>query len=422
MDNEGVSAESQQQRVEVEALEPSEPPEALRIDDQPAPFPVNTTGFYQLDWDLVSGASDGYVVEERQQGVVGDACEWQYDEDSDYCAYRVSSGQSWYISNRSHGKYWYRVRACNDSSQGCGDPSVAYSLDVETEKPRAPEGFTVVPEHQGFDITGNYSLSWNPVTIEPKPRYYEVRASADGSEAPEDWPKLPHNSLETEYPMPESMAPGSYSYWLNACNHKGCTESGEILTVDVLPPALLSTGLDTECGSECLRVSGNGLDPSSIFTVTDIQSGAQQELHPDTVGWQAPTEEDPTTYAWLPLDTSMVEALNSGEGLHIAVQNANGERAAINAYGDETVAKLSQVDSAPAVGADGTIYVGSGNQVYALNRKMVPWSRAGPSPLAAGQGHAHGGFGQRQYLCRLSGRQPLRSYAPGLGTVASGNR
>ncbi|WP_406828404.1 RHS repeat-associated core domain-containing protein [Microbulbifer sp. ARAS458-1] len=363
-DNEGGLKTSGQQTVTVNPSLPPDPPTQVLIDDLPAPFPVNTSGYYTVSWPEVEGATDGYVLEEREEGVSGGACPEQYDDESDYCSISVS-GLSWLRPNQSHGRYHYRVRACNES--GCGDPSTVFPVTVETIVPQAPENLRATSDPEGYDFTGNYSLLWDAVENFPLPLNYKVEEKIGGLDSEYAWESLSQSGLETTFDI-QDKAPGSYSYRVTACNNKGCNETAEIITIEVLQPIVMNA--TPGCDNNCLLIIGGGLDPNTLVTLTDRRNGNQQTLTSAEISWKAPvregTEQDPATYAQLTLNAAMSEALFS-EGVHVSVENANGARAGIDAYGSEAVERISHIDSAPAVGADGTIYVGSGNNVYALN-------------------------------------------------------
>ncbi|MFV8782931.1 RHS repeat-associated core domain-containing protein [Microbulbifer sp. SA54] len=366
-DEDGIEAETNQQ-VHFDALTPPTSPTVIKVDDQHAPFPVNTSGFYTLTWNEVAGATDGYVIEERQVGIGGDACSQQYDANSDYCSSTVGSDiSSWLRPNQAHGTYMYRVRACN--AAGCGEPSAVYTQAVELFEPQAPSGLSVNSVHGEFDLTGALKFTWQKLDAQPLPNYYLLETKRGGVDSEQEWKQLAEvsHASAAEFLSEELLVPGRYSYRLKACNSKGCGLAGEIITVDVQPPALLAA--EPSCANQCLRISGTGLDPDSRFTLTDIESGVQESLAESMLIWTSPTQEDATTYVQLALSNAMREVLfaTQKKGLRVSVANGNGELAGINAYGDQTVERLSQIDSAPTVGADGTIYVGSGNKVYALS-------------------------------------------------------
>ncbi|MBB3062679.1 PQQ-binding-like beta-propeller repeat protein, partial [Microbulbifer rhizosphaerae] len=360
MDNEGSVSRSADQSVTVKALQPPSSPTQLKIDDQLAPIPDNITGFYTVSWNPVAGADD-YQLQQLQEGV-----------DTQFKDIATPDGvTSAYLPNQSQGHYRYRVAACN--AAGCGDFSGEIALSVVLSAPQAPNGLSAAPARAGYDFTGTHTLSWKSVTSEPKPKYYQLEEKTGGVDSPAEWQALT-NSLATELTL-EDKAPDTYSYRVRACNAFDCSAEGEILTLAVQPPNLLTAdpvAEDPNCNGHCLKIQGTGIDPDSTFTLTDLKTGDQEALSAVSIKWQPPiregTEElDPAAYAWLPLSAAMRSALNNEEGVHVSVENTNGERAGIDAYGNETVERLSQIDSAPAVAADGTIYVGSGNNVYALS-------------------------------------------------------
>ena len=369
-DNENLTNESARLTVTVNALLPPDSPATLLVDGQPAPFLVNTSGSYLVSWDTVASATEGYLLEECfEGGIEGTTCSWD-PQNPNYRTYEITSGSSKLFSNQPHGEYRYRVSACNESDQGCGDPGTVFRLTVETNTPVAPGGLTSVSTQGNYDLTGKFELTWDKVEGWPEPLYYELKEKAGGVDDPDtDWETLPHGSLETKFTIEDPRSPGVYSYTLNSCNHKGCTESGEILTINVLPPTLLSAEVQPACGANCLVVSGTGIDPDTTFTLTDRETGYQEVLGRDAAIWVEPTDQDPKTYVQLTLSETIASVLYDLEkrGLRVSVENLNGERSGINAFGDEKVERLSQISSAPAIGADGTIYIGSGEKVFAVD-------------------------------------------------------
>ncbi|MCX2783662.1 PQQ-binding-like beta-propeller repeat protein [Microbulbifer thermotolerans] len=352
-DDEGATAETHHD-VHFTALEPPKPPTQIRIDDQLAPIPDNVSGYYTVSWNEVAGATHGYLLQQLMVGV-----------DDDFKDVPVPSGaSSVYLPNQTQGSYRYRVAACN--AAGCGDFSGEITVDVVLSAPQAPIGLMLQKKHSEYDLTGTYSLTWQLVTSKPKPDYYQFEEIEGGADSANEWRVLKLGSSAAKFEITDKPS-GTYSYRVRACNAYDCSAASEVATVAVLPPSLLSA--EPGCDGACLLVSGSGLDPDSVFTLTDRESGAQEVLDKSAVSWTAPGETDPATYAHLALSDAMRSVLFDPEkkGLRVSVENTNGERSGINAYGDKTIERLSQIDSAPAVGADGTIYVGSGNRVYALD-------------------------------------------------------
>lgn len=352
-DNESGDAESST-TVTFAAMQPPSSPAQLKIDDQLAPIPTNITGYYNISWAEVAGATHGYLLQQLHVS----------NDDNFKELPLVEGALSSYLPNQTQGDYRYRVAACN--AAGCGNFSAEIALEVVLSAPQAPSGLKISKKHAEYDVTGTYSLQWKLVTSNPKPDYYQLQEKAGGISASGEW-QIVNLGSSTKAISIEENEIGLYSYQLKACNALGCSPASELVNIEVLPPSLYAA--EAECTPQCLRISGSGIDPDSIFKLTDRESGVQEVLIPSSIIWVSPTDEDPTTYAQLALSDYMHAVLldQGKKGLRVSVENTNGELAGINAYGDKTVERLSQIDSAPSIGTDGTIYVGSGNNVYALN-------------------------------------------------------
>ncbi|WP_175453026.1 PQQ-binding-like beta-propeller repeat protein [Microbulbifer yueqingensis] len=353
VDNEGAEAETYHD-VTFLALAPPEAPEWVKVDGQLAPIPDNTTGYYTVSWKERAGATHGYMLQQLQEGV-----------DTDFQDVPTPHGAlSAYLPNQAQGTYRYRVASCN--AAGCGEFGTEIRMDVVLSAPRAPKELQVAPDFANYDLTGQYALQWKEVTTYPRPDYYLLEEKAGGLDSTAEWVRVSPGDLSSRVEF-EKKSPGSFSYRAKACNAFDCSPAGEIVTLTVQPPTLLEA--QPSCDGQCLQLRGSGLDPRSTFTLTDLQTGGQQQLTGESLIWQAPIGEDAATYVRLSLDEAAQAILfdEKKKGLRVSVDNLNGEKAGITAYGDEKIELLSQITSGPAVGADGTIYVGSGQKVFALN-------------------------------------------------------
>ncbi|WP_231758684.1 PQQ-binding-like beta-propeller repeat protein [Microbulbifer elongatus] len=360
--------------VSFDALLPPEAPTTISVKA------VDGSGEYSLSsGDTFTG--DYYTVSWNEMGAPSYRLQEVRDGNTNDAKWYETSGQSETIPNQSHGVYSYRVVACN--AAGCSDEleppqwSPEFTVDVVRVAPQAPAGLTAGSVHAGFDITRRTKLNWNSVTTSPKPRHYLVEEKTGGVDSPASWSEVarPLHSEDAGYSPTFTIPnrdPGIYSYRVNACNAEtSCSSDGEIVTVEVVPPTLL--GAESACDGQCLRVAGIGLDPGAAFTLTNLRNGDQLSIANNDLDWYPPQnngpieQQDPTTYVHIPLSAAMKSAFNEQDGLHISVAMPSGARAGIEVYGNPTVERLSQIDSAPTVGADGTVYVGSGSNVYALN-------------------------------------------------------
>lgn len=157
---------------------------------------------------------------------------------------------------------------------------------------------------------------------------------------------------------------GTYSYMIAACSAlTGCDEAqqikGEQLEVHVQPPELVQ-GQKGE-SPRTLMVKALNLAPNVSFYIKSMDSGANYLLAEEDVN-----DNNPEFLLLTAPDDELYNGLFT-LGLVVEVVNPNGELANINIYGDQATTKASLTDGAPAVGPDGTVYVGANDKLYALN-------------------------------------------------------
>ncbi len=270
---------------------------------------------------------------------------------------------------RENGTYSYFVRACND--QGCNDSS---SINVTVNLPTpSTAGFTNVTP---MNVAGKYTLNWNASSDLSATRFelQEKDALANGGNAP-----FVNITLDTATygPMPllaefpATHPSGRYIYQLRTCNQHGCGAFGPQLPVTILPPYINDAEV---CPSgDCVTIDASytayddtDLNSRASVTLTAISdSTITQTFSGHQLNWVI----SPTA-ATVQIDLTPGSALHtelSNLGVRVTVTNPNGDTANTNVYAaaKETYLKLNE--AAPVIGLDGTVYVSSGNDLYALD-------------------------------------------------------
>jgi len=347
-DNEGLSRLSNAVSITVNALEPPDPPTGLTIDGQLQPIPDNTTGEYFLDW-AVTPSWTTYKLEQLRVGI-----------DTEFLPVALAEDfyPGHYFFNQPAGRYRYRVYACNKA--GCSDPSAEIALNVVKEAPVSPVGLTATPDPDAESFTGRYLLQWDPLEIAPWSVHFVVQEKIGGPEVPGEWVTLDHNDSGTSFPI-GLKSPGTYSYRVMACNALDCSEPGELITVTVLPPRILAAALS--CDGACISLSGQGFDPNLTLTLSAVHNPAlQQSFAAGGLTWRSPTEVDVP----IPPGSALGDALYE-LGVRATITNPNDARGGITVYGDRATEIIGESQSAPALASDGTLYVGAGENLYALD-------------------------------------------------------
>ncbi|MCW8126990.1 PQQ-binding-like beta-propeller repeat protein [Microbulbifer halophilus] len=347
-DNEGLDHPSREYPVTVVALERPDPPAGLNIDGSSRPVPDNTTGNYTVEWETETNA-DTYALEQLRVGI---------DEDFQPVELADEEVPGQYFPNQAAGSYRYLAYACNRA--GCSDPSDEIAIDVVKEAPKSPEDLSATAVPQSEALTGEYRLEWKSIEEGPLPDYYELWEKVGGPESSNNWENLEPNDSNTRFLIP-SKEPGTYSYYVKACNAFDCSESSEVLTITVLPPRLLAAAL--ACDGTCISLSGHGFDPNTSLTLTAVHDpSVKQTFSTGDFDLLSSTEMQIP----IQLDGELYDALFE-LGVRATVVNPNGARGGITVYGNRATEIIGETQSAPALASDGTLYVGAGEKLYALD-------------------------------------------------------
>ncbi len=209
----------------------------------------NTTGSYEVVWDIVNGATR-YELEERING-------------GSFVLIQNNAGTIRSFSGKAPGSYGYRARSCNSVSCS-GYSATATVIVVALPTP----GLTMPTSN----TTGSYTVLWNAISGATR---YELEQRANAG----TW-TLIQNTTETSRFI-SGMSPGIYDYRVRACNAAGCSnysEWGTITVTSVLPPPV-PTGLSASGGASHCNVLWNA---SSGATRYDLRNQFQFEVYSGT--------------------------------------------------------------------------------------------------------------------------------------------
>ncbi|WP_444897527.1 RHS repeat-associated core domain-containing protein [Microbulbifer sp. SSSA005] len=351
-DNEGLSAKSNGSPLTILALAPPQAPSMLTVDEEIAPIPDNTTGNFELEWNLPEGA-EYFRLQQLQQGI-----------DSDFQEVSLSNNKlpGHYFSNMAAGDYRFRVFACNRAD--CSDQaSPEISVSVVKEEPRSPAGLIATPYKGAQVFTGNYELSWNVWDSsggDIQPKYYLLQEKNGGPEDPTDWVTVSNNSINNNYTVIDKQ-PGVYSYRVKACNAVGCSDSSQIVSLAVLSPRL--TGAALSCDDSCIEILGLGIDPEASLVLSGIHNPSIEQ----TLSF---SDFDSISSSRVKVELSPNSDIYKALfelGVRASIVNPNSSRAGITIYGNRATEIIGETQSAPALGKDGTLYVGAENNLFALS-------------------------------------------------------
>ncbi|WP_444895184.1 RHS repeat-associated core domain-containing protein [Microbulbifer sp. SSSA005] len=346
IDNKGLSHVSNTHALSVTPVTVPAAPASLKIDGESEPE-INHTGNYALAWALSAG-TDEYQVEQSIDGSV-------------FQSLASTEVEGLYLSNQIPGEYRYQVFACNLA--GCSEPSDDITITVETLV--APQGLSARPYPDTDDptpeFTGSYTLSWSPVSTGEV--LYKLQEKPGGLESLEPW-QLIEQGTETNSKI-ENRDTSEYAYRVLACaidDEQICSEPSNHISVSVLSPVLTMASLS--CDGGCIEFSGLGLDPNLSLTLTGV---ADQNIHQTFSAADSALDFISTRSLQLFISTTSPLYQQLFElGIRVTVTNPNGTLGGITAYGDRATEIIGETSSSPAIGPNGTIYVGAGNQLHAL--------------------------------------------------------
>lgn len=133
----------------------------------------------------------------------------------------------------THGRWRYRVRACNSS--GCGEFGPARVVWVYPHLPGP--GSSVTLTGKSNDQDNSYSLAWGTSTGVVTHYALEIWKAPQGSQGDDDYRRIGTFSEGVRRNYQETgMHSGRYKYIVRACNSSGCGEDGPSLPVRVFLP------------------------------------------------------------------------------------------------------------------------------------------------------------------------------------------
>ncbi|WP_105102103.1 Ig-like domain-containing protein [Microbulbifer pacificus] len=376
-DNEGSSKLSNAFPVTVAALKPPAAPSQLMIDNKLQPIPANTSGQFALSWNSMAN-TDYYELEWLRVG-----------KDTKFQPLSLANnkvpGHS--LFNLEERRYRFRAYACNRS--GCSAPSAEIALDVVKKTPVAPSTLTAEPDTawktlfpQGYSalteaFSGRFVLRWGTVSGGPVSPTYRLQEKPGFPEVPGTWKTIKTTS-ESTYFSTAHKSPGTYSYRVLACNPAGCSQPGAITSVSVFAPALSAGAL--ECNGTCVRLQGWAIDPAAKITLTAVHHpGTQQTFPASALQWASMLDVSVPIVKNSALYKALFEL-----GVRATVENPNGARGSLIVYGDRATEIVGESLSGPALGPDGTLYVGADDKLFALDTTDGSVKPAWPFTLRSG--------------------------------------
>ena len=158
---------------------------------------------------------------------------------------------------------------------------------------------------------------------------------------------------------------GNYTYQLSACNSQNQCTVGQQLTFNHIPAYIQQAELNSSCGSNCLKIKGLGFNSKSMSLAVRLRNTAEVFNYSLSSAQLSYIDDYNLQFKAPP---RVIEGLNNG-GLYLELSNGVSDAEKGSTIVDNTGANagFDMILHAPVVSSTGSIYLGSGNDIYGLN-------------------------------------------------------
>lgn len=249
------------------------------------------------------------------------------------------------------------------SSIGTGSKCKSITINNQLATPNAP----IFNSHK-LQQSGPYRISWKN-NNDGLTSYYKLErwqgTAADSNTAT----KTVIHSMAVLYKDINELKIGNYTYQLSACNSQGQCTLGQQLTFNHIPAYIQQAELNTSCGSSCIKIKGLGFNAKKLKLAVRLRNTAEVFNYNIGLINKSPELHFIDEYnLYLQAPERVIEGLNNG-GLYLELSNGVSDAEKGSIIIDNTGANtgFDMILHAPVVSSTGSIYLGSGNEIYGLN-------------------------------------------------------
>ncbi|WDE13665.1 PQQ-binding-like beta-propeller repeat protein [Thalassomonas haliotis] len=303
----------------------------------------STNGSYTVSANLVKHATQVYLYENGEP-----------------LGYQTDSNSSWDISKsyEQNGVYKYCAKSWSPKGSETGTDTKCQTMVVEI-----PEALSAAPKLNALALqqASSYDLTWPDG--DALTHHFKLYGSQGDLTNP-NWQELYNsdgNSNGNRYQQKNLIA-GKYSYQLAACNSEDRCVDGHQVTVEHIAPDLQKAELNSACGTNCFTLTGIALTADSKV---DVQVRNSAETF--RFSGHALNLVDLNTLN-VQTNNTVKRGLDNG-GLVVKVTNSVINAPSAMLVVDETGSneRIDLINHSPSLSDNGTIYVGVGEKIYALD-------------------------------------------------------
>ncbi|KAF7763146.1 hypothetical protein PUND_b0484 [Pseudoalteromonas undina] len=249
------------------------------------------------------------------------------------------------------------------SSVGTGAECKSITVNNPQPIPSAP----IFSTHN-LQQSGPYSISWKN-NNDGLTSYYKLeRWQGNAADAQTATKELLYNLNGLFTHISEPML-GNYTYQISACNSQNNCTKGQLLTFNHIPAYIQQAEIDSSCGSNCLNIKGLGFNSKTLNLDVRLRNTAEVFNYSINFLNSSPELSYVNEYKLqFKAPPRVIEGLNNG-GLYLELSNGvlNAQKGSIIIDNTGANTGFDMILHAPAVSSTGSIYVGSGNDIYALD-------------------------------------------------------
>ena len=243
-----------------------------------------------------------------------------------------------------------------------GSSSQCQSITVNNQQP-LPD--SPIFNSHNLQQSGPYTVSWKN-NNDGLTSYYKLERwqgnAADSQTATKEL-LYSLSGLSINIAQPQV---GNYTYQISACNSQNNCTNGQLLTFNHIPVYIQQAEIDTSCGSTCIKIKGIGFNSKVLNLGVRLRNTA--EVFNYIINKNPELSYVNEYNLQFNASDREIEGLNNG-GLYLELSNGVSNAPPGSVIIDNTGANtgFDMILHAPAVSSTGSIYVGSGNDIYALD-------------------------------------------------------
>ena len=322
---------------------------------------LDADGSYDFTWDTTrleaeEGVTSYRVRKTDPTGVVTDDLTFQVGSELKETNLALS------------GVYQYQVKAVNEIGES-EHWSPALYVDVQRDAPAAPDiQLSSIQNSISGDNVGYFTLAWND-TSASFTEYFYVLETRDPTVENAPWEVYRENIPTNAFTFSNKPA-GKYEFRVKACNLQGCSADGDFtgagkqIVFDVLPPFI--AGIDRNCGTSgtsCLAIYANSIHQDADIVISSINQTTTFHTYTDiSQYWNQASGRFELT-----VNSTVDNLLDDLQSIHVQITNPTATFTSTSYNESDPTIHLAYSSSAYAAGADGTLYVGFENILYAVN-------------------------------------------------------